>query len=218
MQNDRLSRREVLKFFAAVSATMAVGDFQAGAQAPGVAATVATKGYGTDPDLTKIYQRGDVWPLTFSAAEKKASAALADVILPADDLGPAATALRVPEFIDEWVSSPYPDQVAQRPTIIEGLAWLDSEAQKRSKKTFAELTDAEKTAICDDIAWAPDAKPEFKKAAEFFTAFRNLAAAAYYGTPEGWKAIGFEGNIPLPKFDGPPLEILAKLGLEQTVK
>ena len=26
------------------------------------------------------------------------------------------------------------------------------------------------------------------------------------------------GNIPLPTFDGPPAEVLAKLGLEQTVK
>ena len=54
--------------------------------------------------------------------------------------------------------------------------------------------------------------------ASFFSRFRSLAAGAYYGTPEGWKAIGYIGNIPLPSFDGPPPEVLAKLGVEQTVK
>ena len=41
---------------------------------------------------------------------------------------------------------------------------------------------------------------------------------AYYGTPKGWKAIGYVGNMPLPALDGPPQEVLDKLGLEQTVK
>jgi hypothetical protein len=37
---------------------------------------------------------------------------LADLILPEDEYGPAASALRVPDFIDEWVSAPYPKQRA----------------------------------------------------------------------------------------------------------
>ena len=47
--------------------------------------------------------------------------------------------------------------------------------------------------------------------------FRALAASAYYGTEAGWKAIGYVGNVPLASFDGPPKEVLEKLGVEQTV-
>ena len=32
----------------------------------------AAQGYGTDPDLTKIYHPGDVWPLTLYAARSDA--------------------------------------------------------------------------------------------------------------------------------------------------
>ena len=207
METTRLSRREVLSFFAAA---LAASQLPAFAQ--------AAKGYGSDPDLTKIHTPGDVWPLTFSAAEKKAAAALADVIFPADDLGPAASTLRVADFVDEWVSAPYPDQQATRAPILEGLAWLDAESQRRFKMDFAALSAGQHRAICDDICWPPDAKPEFVKAAGFFVQFRALCAGAYYGTMDGWKAIGFVGNMPLPTFDGPPPEVLKKLGLVQTVK
>ena len=52
----------------------------------------------------------------------------------------------------------------------------------------------------------------------FFARFRGLAAGAYFATPPGWKAIGYVGNIPLASFAGPPPEVLARLGVEQTVK
>lgn len=207
MQTTRLTRREVLGFFAAALAA---------SQLPAFAQTA--KGYGSDPDLTKLYKPGDVWPLTFSAAEKNAATALADVIFPTDDLGPAASTLRIADFVDEWISAPYPQQQSDRPIIIDGLAWLDAEAQRRFQKDFAALTAEQHRALCDDICWPPDAKPEFAKPAAFFVQFRALCAGAYYGTQEGWKAIGFIGNVPLPKFDGPPAEVLAQLGLEQTVK
>ena len=40
---------------------------------------------------------------------------------------------------------------------------------------------------------------------------------AYYGTPAGWKAIGYVGNTPLASFDGPPQEVLDRVGVQQTV-
>jgi hypothetical protein len=178
----------------------------------------AAKGYGTDPKLVDIYEPGDVWPLTFTDAQRKAATALADLILPKDDLGPAASAVGVPAMLDEWVSAPYPAQQADRPIILDGLAWLDAESAKRFTKAFAELPDDQKRAICDDICHPPDAKPEFKKPATFFAKFRSLAAAAYYSTMEGWKAIGYVGNTPLKTFDGPPAEVLERLGVTQTVK
>ena len=210
----RLERRAVLKWFAAAAASTTLPDLGFGAQA----AVPATKGYGTDPDLMKIYKPGDFWPLTFAPEERLAVTALADVILPEDHLGPAASALRVPDYIDEWISAPYPIQQKDRAAMLPGLQWLDEESRKRFQGSFASLTETQKHAICDDICGAGVVKPEFKKGAAFFSKFRSLAASAYYGTDAGWKAIGYVGNISLATFDGPPPEVLAQLGVEQTVK
>ncbi|MDB5318954.1 MAG: Tat pathway signal protein [Phycisphaerales bacterium] len=166
----------------------------------------------------EIHQPGDLWPLTFTAAQRKTATALADVILPKDELGPAASSVGVVEMVDEWVSAPYPAQQADRPVILDGLAWIETESTKRFGKLFAALSEAQKHAICDDICFHATAKAEFKKAAGFFSRFRSLCAGAYYGTPEGWRAIGYVGNVPLQSFDGPPAEVLAKLGVVQTVK
>ena len=178
----------------------------------------AAKGYGTDPNLVDIHQPGDLWPLTFTANQRKTATALADVIIPKDDSGPAASTVGVVEMVDEWVSAPYPAQQADRPVIIDGLAWIETESTKRFGKLFAELTGEQKRAICDDVCFHGTAKAEFKKAAAFFSRFRSLCAGAYYGTPEGWQAIGYVGNVPLQSFDGPPADVLAKLGVVQTVK
>jgi hypothetical protein len=207
----RLPRRTVLKWFAAAATATQIPDF-------GFGAPPAAKGYGTDPDLAKFYQPGDFWPLTLTTAQRETVTVLADLILPADHLGPAASAVRVPDFIDEWVSAPYPQQQKDRDVLLPGLVWLEEESQKRFAKKLSALGDEQKRATADDICWPADAKPEFKKAAVFFTKFRSLAASAYYGTEAGWKAIGYVGNVPLAKFDGPPPEVLEKLGLEQTVK
>ena len=214
-QTTRLSRRDVLKFFGAMTAALASPGINALGKVP--AAAVA-KGYGPDPDLMKLHTPGDVWPLTFTPVQRKTATALADLILPADQFGPAASALRVHDFVDEWVSAPYPQQQNDRPVILDGLAWLETESQKRFQKDFAALSGDQQGAICNDICWPPDAKAEFKSAAECFVLFRALASGAYYGTPDGWKAVGYEGNVPLPAFEGPPAEVLQKLGLEQTVK
>src|ERR1019366_1130520 len=65
----------------------------------------ARAGYGTDPDLLRAYKPGDLWPLTFSDAQRSLVAALCDVIIPADGHSPSASAVGVTDFIDEWVSA-----------------------------------------------------------------------------------------------------------------
>jgi hypothetical protein len=177
-------------------------------------------GYGTDPNLLRVHKPGDLWPLSFNEAQRKTVTALADTIIPKDDLGPAASEVGVVEMIDEWISAPYPQQKGDRPVILEGLAWIETEASKRfgAGKTFAVLSPDQQHQICDDICYHARAKPEFRKAADFFSRFRNLAASAYYATPQGWKAIGYVGNTPLPQFDGPPPEVLQRLGVTQTVQ
>ena len=191
-----------------------------GAKQEGVANRIGNVpgGYGTDPNLIKSHTPGEFWPLIFNDTQKKTAAVLADIIIPHDQWGPAASEVGVVPMIDEWISSPYPQTQGDRPVIIEGLAWIDTESQKRFNKAFIDIDEKQQAAICDDICYHPKAAAPFKKAAGFLSRFRSLTAAAYYSTPAGWHAIGYVGNAPLSTFDGPPPEVLEKLGVEQTVQ
>jgi Gluconate 2-dehydrogenase subunit 3 len=111
------------------------------------------------------------------------------------------------------VSAPYPRQLQDRPVVLEGLAWMDAEALLRFEKYFADLDETRQNAICDDICYEPNAAPKFARAAAFFARYRDLTVGAFYSTPAGWKDIGYIGNVALAKFDGPPVELLQKLGL-----
>ena len=207
----RLDRRSAIKWMLAATATAAL------AERPLLGATVAaapaTKGYGTDPLLNKDYAPGAFWPLTMTEAQRQTAAALCALIIPAEGAVPSAADLKVHDFIDEWISSPYPDQHGDREIVLAGLAWIDLEAGKRFGRNFAELDAKQMAAIADDVCHAPDAKPEHKEGAKFFAKFRDLTASGFYTTPEGMKDIGYVGNIPLAEFKGPPPEVLAKLGL-----
>jgi Gluconate 2-dehydrogenase subunit 3 len=59
------------------------------------------------------------------------TAVLGDLILPGSTTAPAPSALGIPDFVDEWVSAPYPEQLEDRKTILEGLRWMDAEASRR---------------------------------------------------------------------------------------
>ena len=206
---SRLNRRAALKWMLAVAATAAALD----RLAPGAERAKSAKGYGTDPNLLKDYQPGDLWPLTFTDAQRRTAAALCDVIIPADARGPDASSLGVHDFIDEWISAPYPRHEADHAAIIGGLAWIDAESQRRFGRDFANLAPPQQHALCDDICHEPDAKSGFKAPAGFFRKFRDLTAAGYYSTREGMQDIGYVGNVPLASFDGPPPDVLRKLGL-----
>ncbi|MCZ6672358.1 MAG: gluconate 2-dehydrogenase subunit 3 family protein [Verrucomicrobia bacterium] len=210
----RLSRRQVLKWFAAATAASQATPFLAFSQD----SIPPALGYGSDPKVTGIYKPGDFWSLTLSSQQRKTVTALVDVILPADDLGPAASLLRVPDFIDEWVSAPYPKQQIDQGIVLPGLKWIDEESDRRFNKNFADLNSKQQQAICDDLCKPDLADPKLREAASFFHTFTSLSMGAYYSTPEGWKAIGYVGNTAMATFDGPPKAILDKLGLEQTVK
>ena len=48
---------------------------------------------------------------------------------------------------------------------------------------------------------------------EFVLQAGDLTAGGFYTTPIGMKDIGYTGNVPLERFDGPPIEALKKAGL-----
>jgi hypothetical protein len=196
-----LSRREALKRVIALSVSLSAVDLPAFAQ-------TGVRGIGTDPNLLN---KEIPWPRVLTSAEKRTVTVLADLIIPADEHGPAASALGVPDFIDEWVSAPYDQQRQDLQVIRAGLAWLDDEARKRFSKGFADAAVEQQAAILDDVV--KEGTAAHNHAFDFFSLFRDRAAGGYYSTPEGWKAIGYVGNVPMPEFPGPPPEVLKHLGL-----
>jgi hypothetical protein len=214
-----MDRRRTLQWMLAASATMpllarrALAEAAAAAPPDAAPAAPAAHGYGSDPDLTKIYHPGDLWPLTLTRAQRRLAAGLCDVIIPADAVSPSASSVGVVDFLDEWVSAPYATQQEDRALLLEGLLWMDAEASRRHGKQFADLDEAAKHAICDDVCSEKSAQPQFAGAAKFFARYRDLTAGGFYTSPEGRKDLGYIGNVPLLKFSGPPPEVLRKVGL-----
>jgi hypothetical protein len=177
-----------------------------------------TGGYGSDPDMVKLYHPGEVWPLTLTADQRREATALCDLIIPADEVSPSASSVGVVDFLDEWVSAPYPRQREDRATLLPGLRWLDEEATRRAGKLFADADSSVQHAICSDICYEAAVAPPYKQAARFFACFRDLTAGGFYTTPIGMRDIGYIGNVPRTEFPGPPLALLEELGLRPTLK
>jgi hypothetical protein len=218
----RIDRRVAIKWMLTASASALLVDPRAfgalAADEPSAKPGGAAHGYGTDPDLMKAYKPGDVWPLTLTDPQRREVAALCDLIVPADAQSPSASAVGVTDFIDEWVSAPYPGNVKDAQVVLPGLAWLESESKRRFQAAFADATDDQRTALCDEIAPEAPEKSALEEPSKFFRRFRNLVSAGFYTTPEGMKDLGYVGNVPLARFEGPPADLIAKLGLSDEVK
>lgn len=216
-------RRTTIKLIVAAAAAMPAlragatdhSDFQPDPKATGNVQQYVPfmEGYGPDPDLTEVYERGEIWPLTLNPQQRQLAAALSDLIIPEDGHSPSASAVGVVDFIDEWISAPYPQQRADRAAVLSGLTWIDGEAQRRFERPFGRLQEVEQRAICDPICDVSRASAHLQQPAQFFALYRNLTAAGFYTTLAGRKDLKYIGNAPLTHFDGPPVELLKKLGL-----
>lgn len=207
----RITRRDALRWVAVAAAATGTGTWGTGQSADRPPA--AASGYGPDPDLQRIYAPGDLWPLSLTARERRTAAILADVIIPEDAHSPAASTVGITDFLDEWISAPYPQQTRDRDLLVPGLARLEVESHRRHGATFDALDPRQRDELCRALA-APEGSgsfpPEFHR---FFARFRELVIGGFYTTPAGMKDLGYVGNVPLPAFAGPPLAVLARLGL-----
>ncbi len=155
------------------------------------------------------------WPKLLTPEELTTTKALADLILPKDDHGPAASEVGVHDFINDWVSAPYDKNHDDCEVIRGGLGWLNTESFKRFEKRFDELDTAKQAAIIDDICLPDKAKPELKTGVVFFKEFRQLALSGYYTHSATWPHLGYVGNISVGgPYPGVPEAIIKQLGLE----
>ena len=204
-----MDRRTTIKWVLAASAAWPLLERHAArADSP-----PGTHGYGTDPKLMLNYRPGELWPLTLTPAERRLAVILSDLIIPADEHSPSASAVGVVDFIDEWVSAPYPDFARDRAIVLAGFTWLDADAARRFGMGFSDLESAQRHGICDDICDESRAAGERRTAAHFFALYRDMTAGGFYSTPAGRKDLNFIGNVPLARFEGPPPELIKALNL-----
>ena len=201
-----MDRRETIKWMLAASAVIPLSHLQAAESGP-------ARPYGTDPDLQRVYHPGELWPLSLTQAQRQCATLLCDTLIPADAVSPSASQVGVVDLIDEWISAPYPIQRQDRDLVLRGLEWMQTESRRRFSRPLLEIATQQLHAICDDICWVPKAKPQFQAAARFFARYRDLTTGGFYTSPQGRADLRYVGNTPLPRFDGPPLEVLKKVGL-----
>ena len=148
----------------------------------------------------------------FTAHEWALATVLADLILPADERSGAASSAGTIEFMDFMLMDEATSE-AGRVQVRGGLAWMDTESRRRHQRPFLELTEAERTAILDDIAWPARARPEFSHGVAFFSRFRDMVASGFWSSPVGVRDLRYMGNVPVPVWEGCPPEALRKLGV-----
>ena len=213
----RVDRRTTIKWLAATMAAAYTGcssdDKYLGDEIParngtsllGIASKHDGIGYGGDPDRINPLVP---WARTMTEGQLRTTAALCDVILPEDERSPAASAVGVPDFIDEWVSAPYPQQQDDRAFILQGLESLEQQSRERFGSSFASGTEEQKTELVGAIAAAGATADQ----SEFFQRFRYLAVGAFYTTEAGMADVGYIGNVPISgEYPGPSDEAMAHL-------
>ena len=190
---SKIDRRTALTWIGVVGAATAAAASGIVLYGPKSGGKAEAKGYGTDPKLNPPVKAA--WPRIMSQDQLQTAAILADYILPAGGAAPSASALGVPDFINEWVSAPYPDQVKDRPLILDGLNAiardvLGNDATRRAAALAAQPGSA------------------------FFKLFRRLTVGAYYTTEAGFKDLGYIGNVARASDPGPSQEVKAVLERE----
>lgn len=205
-----LSRRDALKWLAGSAAVPAIAAPGETEPAP---AALPLRDPIHDPDFTKAAVFP--WQKQFTPEELKTTTALADLILPKDANGPAASEVGVTDFINEWCSAHYDEHREVCEVIRGGLAWLNTESFRRFEKRFDEVAAAQQTQIVDDICDEAKAKPEHQTGTRFFTQFRQLCLGGYYTHSATWKHLGYVGNVSIGgPYPGVPQAIIEKLGLQ----
>jgi hypothetical protein len=149
-------------------------------------------------------------PKFFTAHEYATVGMLVDLIIPKDDRSGSATDAGVPEFMDFMMVDTPSRQVAMR----GGLALVDRLCEQRYDKRFTALTDPQRRAILDEIAYTTNADPGLHQAITFFSSFRDLTASGFWTTKMGIEDLQYQGNAFLDEWNGCPDVALKKLGVK----
>lgn len=221
MSNKDISRRDFLKTTGIATGTLIGGGLIGGLIGFNSQKTTApTKSSNTNTNKTAETSEGKM----FFTTDKDFNilAAATERIFPKDDLGPGAMELGVPYFIDrqlagqygsnskEYMQGPfgkgeptqgYQSRLTRAEIFIQGVQTLESEAQKRYKKSFTDITDKERDVILTALQ-KDEVKMKGVTAGFFFSLLRSATIEGAYSDPlyggnrnmEGWRMKGFPGH------------------------
>lgn len=150
--------------------------------------------FASGDDASRELARPDWTPVFLNAQQNETLIALGETIIPATDT-PGAKAAFVNRFLD-LVLSVLPPETQRE--FLDSLAWFDTGAMARYKTTFVNLSDPEKQALLNLVAW-PHTQVRWGEAdAHFdghahFERMKKWIASAYYSSPTGLKELGWDG-------------------------
>jgi hypothetical protein len=148
-------------------------------------------------------------PKFFTAAEFRTARVLADMIIPRDERSGNASDAGVLEFMDFTMI----DRPNSQKWMRAGLTWIDAQSGTRFGKPFVDVTEAQREAILNDIAWPARATPAMADGVSFFNRFRDLTASGFWSSQVGVKDLKYIGNTFAPNWNGCPPAALEKLGV-----
>lgn len=206
-----LDRRTTLKWLGAVmlAAKVELASPASRLTPKSTGKSAGARGYGGDPDLR---QPSVPWPRTLSQEQLLIVARLCDVLLPDDGRSPAASAVGVHEFVDEWVSAPYQEQQQDRAIILRGIDWIASWTAARSAKPFHQAPRELQVELFEQLVEQQQAGESKSEVAAFLPRLRYIAVGAYYTTEAGIADLGHIGNQPMAgDYPGPTPQALEHL-------
>lgn len=145
----------------------------------------------------------------FSEHELVTIAVLCDIILPSDHPNGGALDAGLPDFVEFIVK----DRETLKLPVRGGIAWLDSYAVAEFGADFVNIDEPQRLAICDRIAWPDMEDPVLQPGIRFFSLMRDLTLTGYYTTEQGFRDLGYQGNV-ANVWDGVPPEVLTRHGLQ----
>jgi hypothetical protein len=180
-------RRSVLKIFGAIGATCAYpfASDELFAQTEAHHHIPAPPQAGTEP---RFFNQGD-----FAMISR-----IADLIIPETDT-PGATGAGVPAYIDLVISR----NGEQQRVAVDGLRWLDSEAERIADKKFIDLAERQQLSILEPLCESADNAGGVARGrnVEFFALIKNLTADGYYTSRTGLiEEVGYKGNTALSSY------------------
>jgi len=185
--NTDTTRRRTLKIIAGSAAALGMPAVTGGAPQT-VSHTAHEQARETSPYALKH----------FTAGQSETIDALAEVIIPADDHSPGATAAKVHEYIDDVVAS---SSDAVKKTWADGLTAMDRMAHAEYGQEYARCARPQQTALMEKISLNEEqpSTPEEK----FFGVLKGAAINAYYTSSIGiHNDLEYQGNTVVAEFPG----------------
>jgi hypothetical protein len=190
-----ITRRGVLQFAGAITLAAMRPQLAMGT-------TAQSTGYGTDPTLMTPVA---TWPRILTEAQHALITALCDIVLPAAGMHPSASQVGVPDFLDEWVSAPYPPMQRDYQLLMTGAAELDRRMHERYATRFANASQVQQREIFESLFG------EDTPLRNFPARVVNLIAGGYYTTTAGYADMGYVGNRALAVFPAPATDAIQQI-------